>query len=279
MAVSGNTEVAVTIQKVVSSMVTRTLIQNSVALAMPGVWDRTGEVGPGMDRLDMIQLAELTEQTVNEDGTAMTPQTITPGAAQLLLDQHKSIPFSVTKRGALQSKIALVSKTIENGLRTLAAGVDNYVFAQAVADAGTTVTVAAADGLEALRDLGEAFDAANVPTELRSAAIGRTFMWGDLLSNNNVIRANEFGSSDPVRVAQIANIYGISLYCSNSTSVPTDGFIALGHEALAFARQRSVDFEDEPKILEQRTDYALTHLFGAESTAASNPRIYVYDPV
>lgn len=279
MAITGVADVASTIQKVVSAMTTRTLLARSVALNMPGVWDRSGEVGPGMDRLDMIELAELAEQTVDETGLPMTPQTINPSAAQLLLDQHKSVPFAITKRGELQSKVALVQRTVENGIRTLGNGIDNYVFSQAVSDAKTTNTVAAADGLEALRILGEQFDADNVPEEMRSAAVGRTFMWGELLANNNVIRVNEFGSAAPIRLAAIAEIYGISLFRSNSPSVPSDGFIALGLEAVAFARQRALSFQKQEQVLAQKDDYAITHLFGAESTAALNPRIYVYDPV
>ena len=68
-------------------------------MAIPGVWDRSGEVRPGMNRLDMIELAALAIQTVDETGAAMTPQTIAPSASQLDLDQHKSVPFSITKRG------------------------------------------------------------------------------------------------------------------------------------------------------------------------------------
>ena len=278
MATTGVSQVSSTIQKTVSAITTMTLIQESVSLAMPGVWDRSGEVGPGMDRLDMNELAVLGVQDVNEDGTDMTPQTINPTAAQLLLGRHKSIPFSVTKRGALQSKIALVQKTVENGIRELAAEIDDAVFAEAVAAAGTTEVAAAADALAAIRGCAKAFDLARVPRSGRAMAVSPGFLHDELLATNNVIRANEFGSADPIRMASIANIYGILLFESTSASIPDDGFVAVGMEGLAFARQRAVDFESESKVLGQRTDYAITHLYGVESTAASNPRIYVYNP-
>jgi hypothetical protein len=278
MAVTGVSNVADTIEKVVSMLTTKTLIQNSVALAMPGVWDRSGEVRPGMDRLDMIELAALSIQTVDETGAAMTPQTITPSARQLSLNQHKSVPFSVTKRGELQSKIALVQKTIENGVRSLAADIDNYVFSVAVAAAGTTQTVAAADALEAIRGAAKAFDLANVPKEGRALVCSPGFLYDDLLANNNVIRANEFGSVEPIRMAAIASIYGILIFESSSSNIADDGFLAIGMESMAFARQRALSFESQEQVLNQKTDYALTHLYGAQSTAASNPRIYVYNP-
>jgi hypothetical protein len=40
-----------------------------------------------------------------------------------------------------------------------------------------------------------------------------------------------------------------------------------------------MEFERENKVLEQREDYAMTHLYGVKSTAASNSRLFVYDPV
>lgn len=280
MAVTNATDVASAIQKVVSAITTRTLIQESVALAMPGIWDRSGEVMPGMDRLDMNLLAELAVQDVDENGAAMTPQTISPTAAQLSLNRHKSIPFSITKKGSLQSKIELVSRTVENGIRSLAAEVDDAVFAELVANAGTTNTVAAADALEAIRLAAKAFDLANVPKMGRALACSPGFLYDDLLANNNVIRANEFGSAEPIRMAAVANIYGIMIFESSSSSIADDGFVAVGLEACAFARQRAVEFEEENKVLEQRRDYAVTHLYGVKSTVATtNPRIYVYDPV
>lgn len=278
MAITGVSDVASTIQKVVSALTTRTLIQESVALNIPGVWDRSGEVMEGMDRLDMIELAELAVQDVDEAGGNMTPQTINPSAALLLLDKHKSIPFSLTSKGDIQSKIALVQRTVENGIRSLAAQVDDAIFAEAVSAAATTQTVAAADALAALLGAKEQFDTDNVPRMDRAVVLSPQFC-ALLLGTNNVIRANEFGSASGIQAGYIAEIYGMRIYESSSSSLPSDGFLAMGMEALAFARQRMVQFEQQRQVHAQRDDYAVTHLYGVKSTAASNPRIYVYDPV
>jgi len=278
MANTGVSDVAVTIQKIVSALTTKTLIQNSVALAMNGVWDRSSEIGPGMDRLDMIELAELSAQAVNETGAALTPSTIVPAAAQLDLDQHIGIFFALTDRGELQSKIALASRTIENGVRTLAANVDNYIFSQGVAAAKTVETVAAADALGDLLNLKVQFDADNVPREGRAIAASPIFM-KSLLGASSVVRANEFGSSDPVRMGRVASVFGIDIFESNSASIPNDGFVALGLEAVAFARQMAVQFKEQYQVLNAKTDYSLKHLYGAESTKTTlNPRIYVFNP-
>lgn len=277
MANTGVSDVAVTIEKVVSALTTRTLIQESIGLNIPGVWDRSGEVREGMDRLDMIELAELAVQDVNEDGSAMTPQTINPASAMLNLDQHKSIPFSLTKRGDIQSKIALVQRTVENGIRSLVAQVDDAIFAEAVAEAKTTATVAGADALAEVLACKQQFDEDNVPMTDRAIVVSPAYA-ARLLGTNNIIRANEFGSSDPIQAARLTNLYGFEVYMSSSASLPDDGFIGFGMEAMAFARQRQVQFEQQLQVLGQRTDYTVTHLYGVKSTAASNPRLYVFDP-
>ena len=278
MAVSGIAAIDSTIMEVISAITTRTLIQESVALAMPALWNRSGEVMEGMDTLDMIELAELAVQTVDELGGEMTPQSISPTAAKLLLNQHKSVPFSITKRAALQSKIALVQKTVENGARSLAADVDDYVFAEAVSAAATTATVAGADGLADILAMKKAFDDANVPRFARCLVGSSEFINNKLLATNVVQKANEYGSADPLRRGFVAEAFGIQIFESNSSAIPNDGFLGMGAEAVAFARQRNMEFEEEKRVLAQRQDFAMTHLFGAKSTAASNPRIYVYNP-
>jgi hypothetical protein len=277
MAISGVTDVASTIEKIVSALTTRTRIQESIALNIPGVWDRSAEVRPGMDRLDMIELAELSVQDVDEAGGAMTPQTINPTASQLELNRHKSIPFSLTKRGDLQSKIALVQRTVENGIRSLVAEVDDAIFSEAVAKAANTVTVAGADALAEVLACKQQFDSDNVPMTDRAIVVSPAYA-ARLLGTNSILRANEFGSADPIQAARLTNLYGFEVYQSSSASLPSDGFLAMGMEALAFARQRQVQFEQQVQVLGQKTDYAVTHLYGCESTAASNPRIYVFDP-
>ncbi len=279
MAVTGVSDVASTIQKVVSALTTKTLIQESVGLSIQGVWDRSGEVMAGMDRLDMNELAELAVQDVNEDGSNMVPQTINPTAALLNLDQHKSIPFSITKRGDLQSKVALVSRTVENAARTLAAQVDDAIFAEAVSAAGTTIGVAGADALADLLKIKEAFDLADVPKSGRGVVCSPVFM-SKILSTNNVIRANEFGGSEAVRAGYVTIIFGMQIFESSSSSIPADGCVAIGLEGIAFARQRAVEFEEQRQVLGQKVDYAITHLYGVKSTKDSaNPRIVVFDPI
>ncbi len=278
MATTGIADAAPAIQTLVSALMTQTLIQESVSLQVPGVWDRSGEVGPGMDTLDMILQDELAIQTVDETGAAMTAQSIVLNSQGLVLDQHKSVPFAITERASLQSKVDMLRKSLENGVRSLAADIDDFVFAEGVANTGTTETVAGADGLADIRGAKKQFEDDNVPRMGRSIIASPEWVNNKLLASNNIIRANEYGSDRPIRTGFVAEVYGFSIYESSSSSLPDDGFLALGMEAVAFARQRAMEFQEQLQVLNQKRDYTLTHLYGAQTTAATNPRIYVYNP-
>ena len=208
MANTGIADAAPAIQTIVSALMTETLIQQSVALQVPGVWDRSGEVGPGMDQLDMILQDELAIQTVDETGAAMTPQSIVLNSAGLVLNQHKSVPFAITERASLQSKVDMLRKSITNGTRSLAADVDDYIFSQSIAATGTTETVAGADGLADIRGAKKQFELDNVPVMGRAIIGSPEWINDKLLATNNVIRANEYGSDRPIRTGFVAEVYG-----------------------------------------------------------------------
>lgn len=277
MAITGLGDIAEVIEKVVSTMTTETLIQESVM--MGAMRDFSSMVGPGMDRLDVPLFNELAVQTVDDAGGAMTPQTIDPEVAQLSLDRHRSVPFSIPKRVGLQAKLNLVQEALKNAPRSLAAEIDDASLTEAAAGAATTVAVAAADALQAILDCKEQMDSDNVRKDRRFLVASPGFM-ADLLDTNAIIRANEYGSTNPVQAGFVTDVYGFRILESSSSSIGSNGFIALHQEGMIFARQRSVEFEREVKVLEQREDYTLTHLYGIKhsvNAAASNPRIYNYN--
>lgn len=275
MSTTQKSNVLSTIQQIVSRQTTQTLIQESVAL--PIVRDMSSEVMMGMDRLDVNLYAELPVQSVDETGAAMVASTITTNAAQLLLDRHKSVAFSVTSLVNEQSKLNLVQDTIFNANRSLVAEVDDAIFAEASLSAANTITVTAADALAALLEAKKQFDLDKVPRSDRFVAVSPVFS-ALLLGTNNVIRANEFGSADAIQNGYLSKIYNMTIVESPSASLPASGFIAMHREGIVFARQRAVQFEQQRQILEQRDDYTITHRYGIKSSAAANKRIFVYDP-
>lgn len=275
MAITGNADVGATIEQVVSTLTTQTLIQESIALG--AVRDFSALVGPGMDQLDIPLFNELSVQDVSEVGAEMTAQTISPVAASLLLDKHKAVPFSITSSARIESKLALVEEAVFNGGRSLAANIDDLIFGEVVSAAKTTETVAGTDALEEILRMKEQFDLDNVPRSMRYLVASPVWC-RRLLGTNNIIRADEYGSSDAIQNGLVTKIYGFNILESSSSALPADGFVGMHMEGIAFARQRAVTFEQERRVLAQKDDYVLVHKFGLKSTAVMNPRLYVFDP-
>jgi len=277
MANSTSTDVAALIEKRVSTIVTETLIQESVSL--PTIMDMSSQVGPGMDRLDVPLFNELAAQDVSESA-AMTAQVLNPTGAQLNLDQHKAIPFSITRRAGQQSKVALVPEALRNGARTLAAAVDDFVFG--IIDAGTATAAPdhrqalTADPLADIVLAKRLLDDANVPRGQRYLAASPGFTQA-LLSTSNIIRAQDYGNSQPIQNGYVGSVYGFMIIETSSASVIDDGFQAYHMDAACFARQIQPELRTEEKALEMRTDYVLSHLYGGVYSDAAGVRSVVFD--
>ncbi len=190
------------------------------------------------------------------------------------------MPWSISDRAGVQSKIALVPEALRNGMRTLAAEIDDQIFSLLDAAASTAapdhrLALTASDPLADLANAKKLLDQQNVPRQDRFCACSPGFI-AYLLSTNNVIRAQEYGSTEPIQAGFVTRIYGFTLVESSSSSIIDDGFQAYHRSALSFARQMMPKFESEYKVLEHRWDYSLSHLYGA--IAESNGvRVVVYD--
>lgn len=277
MANSTSSTVASAIEKRVSTIVTEVLLQQSVAI--PTIKDRSSEVGPGIDRLDINLFTELAVQDVSESA-AMTAQTINPSAAQLALDRHKAIPFSISRRAGMQSKIALVPEALRTGAISLAAEVDDRIFSLIDGDANLAAPdhrlALTGDELADIRTAKQLLDEANVPKADRFLAASAGFT-AALLANNNVIRLNEYGSTDPIQAGFVTRVYGFTIVETSSASVIDDGFQAYHRSVLSFARQINAELRREEKALEMRDDWVLSHLYGAIPNDAAGLRSVVFD--
>lgn len=278
MANSTSTSAASVIEKRVSTIVTETLIQESVM--MGAVKDMSAMVGPGMDRLDIPSFNELAIQDVSESA-AVTAQTINPATAQLSLDRHKSIPFFITDRASVQAKLNMVQEAVKNGARSLAAEIDDYLLGLLDAGASTAapdhrIALTASEPLTDLAIAKKLLDDANVPKFDRFVVASPGFMQS-LLGDSNVINAEKYASSAPIQAGFVTRIYGFNILESSSASVIDDGFIAYQREAIAFARQIQPKFERQREVLQHGDAYSLSHLYGGIVTSGSGSRIVVAD--
>lgn len=263
MALTNTTTAAELIEKRISMQVTETLIQESTII--PTVRDFSAMVAGGMDRLDIPLFNELAVQTVSE-ATGVVAQAIDPTQSQLSLDQHKSVPWSITQRASLQSKLNMIMEAVKNGSKSLAADIDNYLLS-IISDG---ISTAAPDHklpltVNPLQDLSNAkklLDAQNVPRGNRYVAAGPGFV-KSLLDDSTIIDASKYGTTNPVQAGFVTNIFGFTVVESNSSSITDDGFFAYHQDICAFARQMGVSFKREEKVLEHREDFAMTQLYGA----------------
>jgi N4-gp56 family major capsid protein len=269
MAITQSSDVAAIIEKRVSSIVTEALQQESVMLM--AMRDFTSQVGPGMDTVKIPLFAPLAIQDVSETAN-MTPQTASVLTADLVLDQHKSIPFSISDKASVQSKVNIISEVVKMGARSLASQVDDYCLGLLGANynAGVPETLTA-NPLTDILAAKEYLDSNNVPKAGRYLECSPAFI-AALLADSSIINANKYGSTEPVQSGFVTRLYGFMILESSSSALG-DGFIAHSMDAIAFARQIQPKFERDRNVLGQRDDFALTHLYGARATDATGNRV------
>jgi hypothetical protein len=280
MAVTQVSDVSGSIEKIVSGMLTETLIQESVCIGSSAIMDLSSEVRPGMDRVDVPLLAALAVQDVSETA-AVTAQTISSSEAQLSLNRHKSIPFALGDRVAMQSKINLIQEAVKNGAKSLAAEIDDHILGLIDAGASTAapdhrLALTASDPLADIRNSKKLLDVQNVGKMGRVIFASPGFI-EELLGTNNIIRANEYGGAEALKAGFVTRIYGFDILETSSSSVTGDGFFACGMNTYAFARQIMPKFEKERNVLAHRDEYSLSHLYGAVAAQGSDVRTVVYD--
>lgn len=279
MAITQTSDVSGSIESVVSTILTETLIQKSVTLGSMAVRDFSVMVRPGMDQVDIPLLNELSIQDVSETAE-VTPQTITSAEAQLVLNRHKSVPFSLSDRVAVQSKIALVQEAVKNGAMSLAAEIDNHILGLIDAGASTGApdhrVALTANPLEDITAAKKLLDDQDVPSEMRTIFASPGFIKA-LLDDNTIVNANQYGSAEAQRNGFVTRLFGFDVLESSSSSITGDGFFACGKDVIAFARQIQPKFERERKVLGHRDDYSLSHLYGSIATQGSDVRMVVFD--
>jgi N4-gp56 family major capsid protein len=275
MAITTTTDTASIIEKRVSAIVTEALQQEAVALS--SMSDFSAQVGEGMDRLDIPLFTPINVQDVVE-GSDLTPQSISVLTAQLELNRHKAIPFSIGDKAMVQSKASLVSEQVKMGAMSLASEMDDYCFGLINSNVAGANRKALTVG-DPLADLAEAkrlLDENNVPKAGRYVTATPAFIQS-LMGDSNVINADKYGSSNAIQAGYVTRIYGFSLLESSSSSIIDGGFQAYHQNAIGCARQLGVKFEKERRVLGLRDDYVMSHLYGAVNRDPSGLRMAVFD--
>jgi hypothetical protein len=261
-------DVATVIETVVSNIVQKTLIQESILI--PAVWDRTAEVRPGMDTLSIPIFPALAIEEVTE-GTILTARTITPTVDDLVLSQNEAIHWTISDRADIQAKIDLAVESVKNGARTMTAAIDNVIVGELLKASATTPdhlvqfantptdTVQVIDITEARRLL----NVQNVPMSDRFLLIPPD-QEKAMLNIDNFISTEKYGSNEPIQNGEIGRVFGFKVLMTTSSSLAAASFVAFHREACAYASQIRSKFETDRDIAKLEDQYTLSQLYGAK---------------
>ena len=255
------------IADVVSSMVTETLIQESVLI--PTITDFSGMVGPGLDRLSIPRSTALAVQTVSESA-ALTPAAPTVSADTLLLDKNQAIDFRLTDIAALQTTPDMLGWIVRDAMKSLPAAVDDVICAQIVAASASTpdhriqltgtgnIEVTIADILGAQKLLNEA----RVPQQDRYMLINPNQQLV-LLQIAALQNANTFGSREAYQNGFLMELFGFKIVMTTSSALADDEVVFYHKSAVGFARQMSTKFRVQEQAFAHAVDYSLSQIFGS----------------
>jgi hypothetical protein len=263
MAQIGLTEVSASSQAVIASIVQETLKQKSMLLGL--VSDYSNQVVPGALSVGAIRRTQFAAADKSEN-TALTAQELTFAADTIALDKNKAIYAALERVAALQATPNVESEIIMEMAAELALQVDKDIFAQiALASAAAPdhriafvgSDIAAADLLQARYLL----NVQNVPMDGRFLGIAPD-QEKALLSIDNFVRADAYGSSGGLVNGEIGKLYGMTVVMSNVFTA------ARGHvwhkSAVGFAQQLSPEYSTDVDLKNTAKEFLLQHIYGAK---------------
>lgn len=279
-ALTGLTEVDVTIEEIVSSQVQEVLTAEAV---MPGtVMDMSGMVGPGMDVLKIPKFGAFTVNTKSEN-TAVSAQINAFTSDDLSLNQHKVIQFLLEDIAEIQSKVMTAQTYINQAARDLAAEMDGAIITALVAspsaaapdhivDFGNTPTdtISKTDFLVARQLL----NTAKVPQSDRFCLISPT-REKDILGISEFVRVDESGGSESLRNGRIGRLFGFDVIMSPQGV--DDGTVFYHKSAMVFARQLAPRVQTESSLANLGTRWSVDHIYGVKALDAGKRAVKVKD--
>ena len=264
MATTTSTVAADVIEKLVSSIIQETLIQESVMI--PTIQNMSSMIRQGMDTLKIPRFTALPVETVTE-GTALTINNPTIETDDLVMNINQAIHWEISDRADIQSKIDIAVQLVKDGSRTLAFQIDDNIITNL-----NTVSTAAPDHLLAfanaasiqLTDIAaarEALNLQNVPMADRFIAITpkqERFM----LAIPELIHLEKYGSTDAIQNGEIGKLYGFTVVLTTSGNLDEDSFLAYHRSAVAYGTQISPKFETDRNVAKLVDEYTISQLYG-----------------
>lgn len=259
---SGVTEVASTIQDLISSEVQMVL---NATVVIPGTIMEQ-PAGKGQKSVAVPRMGKFTVAAKVEN-TPVDAQVNAFAADKIDLDQYKVIQFLVEDIAELQSTVQVMQQYINQAGQDLAVDMDAYLISvvnqtsSAAPDhrlafaSGTSLTKA--DILNARALLNKQ----NVPLADRCAIISPDNE-SAILAIQEFTRVNEAGSASGLRNGEFGKLFGFTFMISSQVSNTASIFYHKSHAAMARQMAPKVDyFRDVPNLGDR---WSISHLFGGK---------------
>ena len=268
----GNTEVAVTIQALVSSIVQDELKQTAVI--KPTVRDLSSQVGKGMGSIAFPRAGGFTAETKTEN-TALSKQVLTFTNDTLALDQHKGILVSVEDIASIQSNVGIVEEVVKRMAKEMVYAIDAHIFSKlilasaaspdhriAYTNFATDNSLGKADILEARRLL----NVQNIDMNDRYLLVNPASEKA-LLSIDDFVHVDKYGASaSGLSNGELGKIYGFKVLMSN---IPTNvQSVAYHSSAVVFAMQQEMNFKQQDDLDQIAVKYLMSGIYGAKELRA-----------
>jgi N4-gp56 family major capsid protein len=261
-AITGNTEVAATIQDIVSADIQAVLNSNVV---VPGTILQY-PAGKGMKKIKIPKMGKFTVATKVEN-VAVDAQINTFSTDDLDLDQYKALQFLVEDISELQSNVAVFSAYVTQAGQDIAVEMDQFLInvLEGVSAAAPdhklafadTVSLTKADVLEARKLL----NVQNVPLAERFAVI-HPDQEKSLLNISEFTRVNEAGSASGLRNGEFGKLFGFTFMISSQAESLKSVFYHRSHAAMAQQMSPKVEMHRDVAFLADR--WSISHLYGSK---------------
>ena len=273
MADTGVTETVATSIDVVSAIMQKELIQNSVLLGT--VSDYSAWVLPGANTVKVPRAGSFTAADKSEN-TASTTQALTFATDSIELNKHKHIVALLEDIAREQAAVDVEAVYVERMASAMAKQVEADIAAALVKAAndiqlsGTSnLVLTASDIVDARRKLDDQL----VPQGDRFLAVPPA-QEAAMLKIDSFIDASKYGSNDPIINGEIGRVYGFRVIKTTSLASDTE-FVAYHRSHVAFARQNEVKFEKQRADLTKLGDnLSISMLYGVKHLDSGNRAVY-----
>lgn len=274
---------AATEREIILSIVQDELLRASKL--RPTVWEQPAPEGAKSVSVPKFTASFDGPVDVNPDGSTVSDfQDVAFGVDEILLNQHKVLPYRITDRAEMQSSVSAKGEAAKSAGKQMGIYIDDQIIAR-LREASTS----APDHLIDLDGSAASGSATGLTLEGITQArmlLNKQNLMGerwmviapelekDLLDFDQFRNAEKYGSREALLNGEVGQIYGFRVIVHNGLN--SNEAFAYEKEAVCIAVQQEVKFEEQrADVRLQATDYAFTLLMGSKIMDGGKKVVYL----